>query len=183
VGLFNSVNNQSFGTTLPGWVKLTNSHFAQTGFPLTEEELFAYSSLSPEDQALVDKSFGSLEDALARLEYATWWGWPNLDVPKITAEEAIASGWTGDRYKSARRLLVALAKEGYQHETLTLGTCLRLEEIKQERKRSQAQERQSRRRKRLSPEARAEIRVKDLQYRRRERSEVKKERQTRTSSA
>jgi hypothetical protein len=168
------MNNPTLGTTLPAWVNLTANSTAQIGSQLTDEELFKCPSLPSEDQALVDKEFGSLPDAFAKFGYALQWGWPDLDIPKITAEEAIARGWTKE-YRSARTLLAALRKEGYQHTTVTFGTCAQLETIKAERKRQQATKRQRKRRERLSPEARAEIRVKDLQYRRRIRSKVKKE--------
>jgi hypothetical protein len=162
------MNNQRFGTTLPGWIKLTA--VTQIDSHLTDEELFQCSSLPPEDQQKVDQAFGSREDALVRFRYAIWWSWPTLDTPTVTAQEAIRRGWCKGRYKSPGKLLAALAKEGYQHDTMALGTCLRLEEIKQERKRHQAKERQARRRARLSPEARAELRVKDLRYRREKRA-------------
>jgi len=177
------MNNQAPGSTLPHWVKLTGNSVAQPGASITEEELFKHSALSPENQALVDKSFGTLEDAFLQLEYATWWGWPTLDIPTTTAEEAIVRGWCGANYKSPQRLLTALAKEGYQHKTLTYATCVRLEAIKEERQRQQAQQRQRKRRARLSPAARAEIREKNRQYQEQKRENAKKEATGAKSSA
>jgi hypothetical protein len=167
------MNSHLQGTTLPAWVKLTTNSKTQIGGQLTDEESFTCPSLSPEDQALVDKSFGSLKDAFSKFDYALWWGWPTLDIPETSAEEAIARGWSSS-YKSARTLLAALTKEGYQHTTVTLGTCLQLEEIKQQRRRQLAQKRQCKRRERLAPETRNAIRRKDRQYRNQKRSMQKR---------
>jgi hypothetical protein len=170
----NNMNNQAPGITLPSWVKPAASPLAQIGSQLTDEEVFRCPSLPPEEQQKVDQAFGSLSDAFAKFEYSTSWRWPDLDPPKTSAEEAIARGWAPS-YKSARRLLRALRDQGYRHTTVTIETCLLLEEMKQKRLRQQAQQRQARRRARLLPEARAEIREKDRRYRRRKRSTAKKE--------